>query len=42
MKIFCVSVNPLYLVIGGIHEYIKESDGNKYLIFDFTDKIEKN
>ena len=32
------SVNPLYLIIGEVDEYIEESNENKYLIFDSTDK----
>ena len=27
------SVNPLYLIISKVHGYIKEKNGNKYLIF---------
>ena len=27
------SVNPLYLIIGKADEYIKEKDGNQYLVF---------
>ena len=32
------SVNPLYLIIGHVDGYIEESNGNKYLTFDSTDK----
>ena len=32
------SVNPLYLIINEIDEYIKEKDGNKYLTLVSTDK----
>ena len=35
------SVNPLYLSIGKVDGYIKESNGNKYLTFAFTDKNKK-
>ena len=28
------SVNPLYLIIGKADGYIKENNGNKYLVFD--------
>ena len=31
-------VNTLYLIIGEVDEYIKEKNGNKYLIFASTDK----
>ena len=31
------SVNPLYLRVNHANEYIKEKNGNKYLIFDSTD-----
>ena len=30
--------NPLYLMIGKIDGYIKENDGNKYLLFDSADE----
>ena len=30
------SVNPLYLRVNHANEYIKEKNGNKYLIFDST------
>ena len=32
------SVNPLYLNIDHANGYIEEINGNKYLIFDFTDE----
>ena len=32
------SVNPFSLVFNKINGYIEESNGNKYLIFPFTDK----
>ena len=32
------SVNPLYLNIDHANGYIDEKNGNKYLIFDFTDE----
>ena len=32
------SENPLYLVFNNVDGYIKESNGNKYLTFDSTDK----
>ena len=35
------SVNPLYLIIGGVDGNIEESSGNKYLIFASTDKNKK-
>ena len=31
------SVNPFYLIIGKINEYIEESNGNKYLMLVPTD-----
>ena len=31
------SVNPLYLIIGEADGYIKENNGNKYLVFTSTD-----
>ena len=31
-------VNPLYIIIDNINGYIKESNGNKYLTLDSTDK----
>ena len=34
-------VNPLYLIIIEVDVWIKESNGNKYLTFAFTDKNEK-
>ena len=35
----CVhTVNPLYLIIGILYQYIEESNGNKYLVFASTDK----
>ena len=30
------SVNPLYLGITRVNEYIEEKDSNKYLVFDST------
>ena len=35
------SLNPLHLMIGEIIAHIKESNGNKYLVFDFSDKNNK-
>ena len=35
------SVNPLYLIIGEVDEYIEENNGNKYLTFASTDKNKK-
>ena len=35
------SVNPLYLMICEVDGYIKENNGNKYLIFASTDKNKK-
>ena len=35
------SLNPLHLMIGGIIVHIKENNGNKYLVFDFSDKNNK-
>ena len=32
------SVNPVYLLINHANGYIDEKGGNKYLIFDSTDK----
>ena len=32
------SVNPLYLMIGEVIGYIEENHGNKYLVFDSSDK----
>ena len=32
------SLNPFYLIINKADGYIKESNGNKYLILDSTDK----
>ena len=32
------SVNPLYLIINEVDGYIKEKNGNKYLIFNSADK----
>ena len=32
------SVNPLYLGITRVNEYIEEKDSNKYVVFDSTDK----
>ena len=32
------SVNPLYLGITRVNEYIEEKDSNKYLVFDSTDE----
>ena len=31
-------MNPLYLIVGVVEEYIKEKNGNKYLVFASTDK----
>ena len=35
------SVNPLYLIIDEVDEYIEENDGNKYLTFASADKNKK-
>ena len=35
------SVNPLYLMIGEVSGYIKESNGNKYFTFTSTDNNKK-
>ena len=35
------SVNPLYLIIGKAERYIKENNGNKYLVFSSTDGNKK-
>ena len=35
------SVNSLYLIIDKVDGYIEKSNGNKYLIFDSTDKNKK-
>ena len=35
------SLNTLHLMIGEIIVHIKESNGNKYLVFDFSDKNNK-
>ena len=32
------SVNPMYLMIGEVIGYIEENHGNKYLVFDSSDK----
>ena len=32
------SVNPLYLMVGKIIGHVEEENGNKYLVFGFTDK----
>ena len=32
------SVNPLYLIIGKVDGFIKEKNGSKHQVFDFTDK----
>ena len=32
------SVNPLYIIIGEADGYSEEKNGNKYLIFAFTNK----
>ena len=32
------SLNPLYLIINYANGYIEEKNGNKYLIFDYTDE----
>ena len=34
------SVNPLYLLVNHASRYVKEKDGNKYLIFD--DSVNEN
>ena len=31
-------MNPLYLIVGVVEEYIEEKDWNKYLVFASTDK----
>ena len=35
------SVNPLYLRVSNVSVYIKEKNGNKYLIFDSVDENKK-
>ena len=35
------SVNPLYLMIGEVDEYLEEINGDKYLTFASTDKNKK-
>ena len=35
------SVNPLYIIIGDVDGYIKESNRNKYLTFSSTNKNKK-
>ena len=35
------SINPLYLIIGEVDEYIEENNRNKYLTFASTDKNKK-
>ena len=35
------SVNPLYLLVDKVIGHIEEKSGNKYLVFDFTDKNEE-
>ena len=32
------SVNPLYPIVGKVHGYIEEKNGNRYLVFVSTDK----
>ena len=32
------SVNPLYFIVGKTNEHIEEKNGNKYLVFDYTNK----
>ena len=32
------SVNSLYYIVGEVDGYIEEKNGNKYLVFAFTDK----
>ena len=34
-------LNPLHLMTGGITVHIKQNNGNKYLVFDFSDKNNK-
>ena len=36
------SVNPLYLIIGEVDEYIEENNEYRYLIFASTDKKQRN
>ena len=31
-------MNPLYLIVGVVEEYIEEKNWNKYLVFASTDK----
>ena len=31
-------MNPLYLIVGVVEEYIEEKNGNTYLVFASTDK----
>ena len=35
------SVNPLYLIANTAHGHIEEKNGNRYLVFDSTDKNKK-
>ena len=35
------TVNPLYLIIGEADGYIKEKNGNKYLVFDSVNENNK-
>ena len=35
------SVNPLYLLIAELDDYVKEKEGNKYLNIAFTDSNQK-
>ena len=32
------SVNSLYLIVSEVDEYVKEKNGNKYLVFDSADE----
>ena len=35
------NLNPLHLMTGGITVHIKQNNGNKYLVFDFSEKNNK-
>ena len=36
-----ISVNPLYFIVADVGGYIEETNGNKYLVFAYTEKIRK-
>ena len=33
-----ISVNPLYFIVADVDGYIEETNGNKYLVFAYTEK----